>query len=378
MKIAFEAKRAFNNFTGLGNYARFIIKAVASFDENEVLLYTPKIADHAEANAFQRKFAGQVILPRGIYTNGLFQSIWRSTKIYRKAVNEQVDIFHGLSNELPSGISTKTKRVVTIHDLIFLRYPQFYPFIDRNIYKRKFKKACESADCIIAVSEQTKQDIVEFFQIPAEKVKVIYQGVHENYLIDISTNRILHLTEQYGLHNPYFIYVGSIEERKNALQMVKAFAQMKSSIKDNTDLLIIGKKTAYQAVVEKEIVSQGLTDSIKILNKVPFSDLPFLYKGAVATVYPSTFEGFGIPVLESLQMKTPVIAGKGSAMLEAGGKHAAYVDPEDINEFALKMIQILNDQEYVQELMLGVEQHLNQFTSAHIAQQLQKLYTDLL
>jgi glycosyltransferase involved in cell wall biosynthesis len=377
MKIAFDAKRAFNNFTGLGNYTRFIINALSNIDENEVVLYTPQISDHPEANAFKRKFKDQIILPKGIYSKGIFKSIWRSTKIYHRAENQKADIFHGLSNELPSGRSSTVKRVVTIHDLIFLRYPHFYPFIDRHIYKRKFKKACETADSIIAVSEQTKRDIVKFLNVPEGKITVIYQGVHDNYNIDISTNRMMHLTEQYGLHKPYLVYVGSIEERKNAVQMVKAFAHMKQQAKDNTELLIIGKQTVYQAAVEQEIKRVGLLNEVKVLNNVPFSDLPFLYKGAVATVYPSTFEGFGIPVLESLTMGTPVITGIGSALQEAGGKHAVYVDPENLNDFSFKMAQMISDQNFVKQQMTGVEQHLSNFTSAKIGRQLLAHYKSL-
>ncbi|MFT4740379.1 MAG: glycosyltransferase involved in cell wall biosynthesis [Marivirga sp.] len=378
MRIGFDAKRAFNNFTGLGNYTRFIINALANIGENDLLLYTPQISNHPEANAFERKFKNQIIVPRGLYSKGVFKSIWRSTKIYHDAENQKANIFHGLSNELPSGKSPKVKRVVTIHDLIFLRYPHFYPFVDRHIYRRKFKNACETADSVVAVSEQTKRDIIEFLNIPEEKITVIYQGVHHNYNIDISTNRMMYLTEQYGLHNPYLVYVGSIEERKNAVQMVKAFALMKQQAKDNTELIIIGKQTAYQAAVEQEIKKSGLLSEVKILNNVPFSDLPFLYKGAVATVYPSSFEGFGIPVLESLTMGTPVITGMGSALAEAGGKHALYVDPQNSNDFSLKMAKMINDQDFVKQQMTGVAEHLNNFTSAHIGHQLLAHYKSLL
>ena len=377
MKIAYDAKRAFNNFTGLGNYSRFIIDGIHRMNE-DLLLYTPKITDHTEAENFSRKYKSKIIQPKGMYGKKLFQSIWRSSKIYHDALDKGADIFHGLSNELPSGYSKNTKRIVTIHDLIFIRYPEFYPFIDRKIYMRKFKKAAESADLVIAVSEQTKSDLIEFLKIDESKIKVNYQGVHSNYHIDISANRILHLTEKYKLHDPYFIYVGSIEERKNALQMVKAFSAYKKENADETELLIIGKKTDYQAEVEKEIEKQGMLSYIKIMNKVPFSDLPFLYKGAVATIYPSSFEGFGIPVLESLTMRTPVIAGKGSAMEEAGGNHAHYIDPQNLEEFTAAIKQMVESETFSEQLLKNLDEHLKQFESEKLSADLLKLYQSVL
>jgi len=380
MKIAFEAKRAFNNFTGLGNYARFVINSVDKhLDYRELLLYTPTVLDHSEAQSFYRKYKEQVVLPKGIYNNGALKKVWRSASIYKNAVKENADIFHGLSNELPSGYNSKTKRIVTIHDLIFLRYPEYYPFIDRNIYKRKFKIACTSSDAIIAVSEQTKADIIEFLSIPEEKIQVVYQGVHDNYHIEIGTERMLHLTQQYGLHRPYLLYVGSIEERKNALQMVKAFKRMKEQHpKDETLLILVGKKTKYQEAVEKEIKQLNLIEDVLILNKVPFGDLPFLYKGAAGTIYPSSFEGFGIPVLESLTMRTPVLAGKGSAMEEAGGKQALYADPFQVEEFAAQISKLINDQSLSTGMLSGVEEHLAKFTSKKIASDLERVYNSVL
>lgn len=375
MKIAYDAKRAFNNFTGLGNYSRFIIDAMAqTFKEDEHLLFTPKIAEHSDAETFLKHHKNKVQLPSGIWKAGSLQSSWRSSKIGKLAENAHSDVFHGLSNELPSGLSNKIKKVVTIHDLIFLRYPDFYPAIDRMIYKKKFKSACEKADQIIAVSEQTKSDIIEFFGTDANKIHVVYQGVHPLYTQDIKSQRMVYLLEQYHLMQPYFLYVGSIEERKNAEDLVRAFKLVLNAVDDDLLLLIVGKKTDYQERVEKAVQELQLEGNVRILNQVPFKNLPFLYKGALASVYPSSFEGFGIPVLESLMMRTPVVSGKGSSLVEAGGNHALYADPKNPEELAAQMLKMVSEKGLGNNILHGVEIHLEKFSPENIARQMKRVY----
>jgi len=375
MHIAFEAKRAFNNFTGLGNYSRFVISALRKhYPDEQYSLYTPKVSKHEEASNFYKQNKDITFLPSGLWKSGSMRKVWRSKRIGSLAESQNVDVFHGLSNELPTGLKSSTKKIVTIHDLIFLRYPDFYPFIDRKIYKRKFKSACKRADEIIAISEQTKSDIVEFFNVDATKINVVYQGVHPFYSQELNTSRLLYLLDRYSLHQPYFLYVGSIEDRKNAKDLVKAFKLVLDQVKHDLLLLIVGKKTDYQKEVEQEIKALKLEQSVRIYNQIPFSDLPYLYKGALASVYPSSFEGFGIPVLESLSVGTSVVTGDLSAMKEAGGKHALYADPKNHEELASQMIRLADDNELNEELVHNVEAHLKQFTQEKIANDLMQIY----
>ena len=313
-------------------------------------------------------------MPSGLWKAGSMKSAWRSKRIGKLAEMQNADVFHGLSNELPSGLKDRTKKIVTIHDLIFLRFPDYYPFIDRNIYKKKFKSACNKADEIIAISEQTKNDIIEFFDIDSSKINVVYQGVHPIYKQDLKTRRLLYLLEQYSLHQPYFLYVGSIEDRKNAKDLVQAFKLVLDQVKHDLLLLIVGKKTDYQREVEKEITKLRLDQNVRIYNNIPFTELPYLYKGAVASVYPSSFEGFGIPVLEALSVGTSVVTGNQSAMKEAGGKHALYADPKNHEELASQMVKLADDNDFNEQMIKGVDSHLAQFSSGNIARDLMRVY----
>ncbi|MBC7557648.1 MAG: glycosyltransferase, partial [Chryseobacterium sp.] len=174
MKIAFDAKRFFHNNSGLGNYSRDLVKVLAEhFPENNFVLIGQKKSERGQEILELRNVSFLKV------SGGKFA---RQLKFGKVSQGINADIFHGLSGELPlKWNKNEIKKIVTIHDLIFLRFPQFYSFFDRNIHFWKFKKACEQADLIIAISEQTKRDIIQFLKIPTEKIKVVYQGCHQTF-----------------------------------------------------------------------------------------------------------------------------------------------------------------------------------------------------
>lgn len=369
MRIGFEAKRAFNNNTGLGNYSRFVVEALLKYTpKNDYLVYTPKIGNINWAINLKKLV---VRLP----ARKSMKSLWRSYFITNDLLKDDIQIFHGLSNEIPFGrFPASIKTVVTIHDLIFERYPTLYPFFDRLVYRLKFKYACKKADKIIAVSEQTKQDIVDFYHTNPDKIAVIYQDCDEAFRKKIAIATVNDVKKHYHLKKQYILCVSTITERKNQLNLVKAFHQLKLA---NYELVLVGGKSGYQKQVEDYLNTHKLT-TVKILNKVPFNDLPALYQGAALFVYPSVFEGFGIPIVEALHAGVPVVAATGSCLEEAGGDGALYADPLDINDLAQKMQLILTNIPLQQSLVEAGKKHLTQFSAENIAKQLTELYENLL
>jgi glycosyltransferase involved in cell wall biosynthesis len=236
---------------------------------------------------------------------------------------------------------------VTIHDLIFLRYPQWYRAADRKIYERKFSHACREADVVVAVSEQTKRDIIDCFGTPENKVKVVYQSCGEEFHPGIDSKSVNAFLHQRGLPDRYLLYVGTIEERKNLLTLVKALQQVR-----DVDLVVVGKKKKYFEKVRQFIEANGMQDRVFFPDGITSSELPMAYRAASALVYPSYYEGFGIPVLEALRSGTPVIASSRSALPEAGGPTSLYFNPEDYEELAGKIRQVLDDQA-LREKMIG-------------------------
>lgn len=336
MRIGFDAKRAFNNYSGLGNYSRFIISNICRFyPENECLLYTPSIADK---DLFQLAENNLIKTP-GTRFGRNTSSYWRSFRLSRQLDKDAVDIYHGLSNELPFGIHrSNTISILTIHDLIFLQHPELYKPFDRYIYKKKVQYAANVASRIIAVSEQTKEDIVRFLKVDESRISVVYQGCNEQFYHKVSEEKLQFTSQQFALPSEYLLYVGTIEERKNLLRIVEALFYGKIDF----PLVVVGRKTSYYNQVKSFIEKSGL-QNIHFLDQVRVADLPSIYQGASGFIYPSSYEGFGIPILEALNSGIPVITSSGGCLEETAGKGGILINPTNRDEMIQAIKLVLKD-----------------------------------
>ncbi|WP_455586434.1 glycosyltransferase family 4 protein [Bacteroides sp.] len=376
MKIAFDAKRAAQNRTGLGNYSRFVIEGLSRYyPENEYLLYTPSPQKARLFGSLAERENCTIRYPESFIWKR-FPSLWRISGIRKQIKDDQPAIFHGLSNELPLGIEhlKGTKSIVTIHDLIFLRYPEFYTGIDRNIYTYKFHRACQKADCIIAVSECTKRDIIHYFGIPADKIKVIYQGCDESFRHQADQMLKEEAQKRYRLPEKYLLYVGSIESRKNLLLIAKALTKTNCKL----PLVAVGKHTPYADKVRQYADQHGLSDRIIMLHDVSFRYFPAIYQMASLFIYPSFFEGFGIPLLEALNSRVPAIGATGSCLEEAGGPDSIYVHPEDDEGLASAIDHVINDTSLQKEMTNRGIEYAARFEQATLSKQTIELYRSLL
>ena len=377
MKIGFDGKRAVQNNTGLGNYSRYIVDILCrAYPENDYVLFSPKKQRNGRLEQLLKDFSHlSLVYPSPAFWKWL-SSFWRIWGVTSQLETEQVTIFHGLSNELPLNIGkSSAKSVVTIHDLIFLRFPQYYSFIDRKIYAYKFRKACENADKIIAISECTKRDIQHFYRIPAEKIVVVYQGCDASFAQPVSDKKKQEVKARYQLPEHYILNVGSIEERKNVLSAVQALQQLSSP---ETHLIIVGRRTPYTEKVEKFISDNKLGGKVHILSNVPFKDLGALYQMADIFVYPSRFEGFGIPIIEALNSGVPVVAATGSCLEEAGGPDSLYVHPDDINSMAKAFHILLSDEKKREYVIAKGKEYASRFSEVKQADQLEEIYQSIL
>jgi glycosyltransferase involved in cell wall biosynthesis len=370
MKIGYDGKRAANNLTGLGNYSRSLIEHLAhQFPQNQYLVYSPKVKSTKQIDAFFEKENIELKLPQ----NGGF--LWRSLNILKDLVRDEVQIYHGLSHEIPFAIQhTRIKSIVTIHDLIFLRFPQYYKFIDRKLYEWKSKSACKRANKIIAISEKTKADIIDLYNIDPEKIEVIYQSCDDSFKTPFPKETLSRIKATYKLPEKYILNVGTIEERKNLKLAVQALKDVNEDFK----LVVIGKQTGYFKTVEKEIEKLGLKNRIIFLKNIPFADLPGIYQMANVFVYPSFYEGFGIPIIEALYSGVPVVAATGSCLEEAGGPNSLYVSPNDANELSTAINQILKSPQLQKEMKEKGLEFVQKFNSPLVTQQLTDCYITLL
>lgn len=372
MIIGYDAKRALFNNTGLGNYSRWLVKVMAThFTENEYLLYTPKAPENRHYNKLYKLPHTQIITPKGKFRLPL----WRSKGIVANLQADGVQLYHGLSHELPLGIKhTGIKTVVTVHDVIIMRYPQYFGWANRFIYKSKLQYACKAADKIIAISQKTKDDLVELLQVDAAKIEVIYQGCDPAFRFNQSDAQRALVKKKYNLPKRYVLTVGTIEERKNLLLLVKALLHTKSSI----PLIVAGKPTAYTEQVKQFINTNNLNNRVVFLHEVSFDELPALYQLATLFVYPSRYEGFGIPVLEALNSGVPVIAATGSCLEEAGGPDSLYVNPDDEQDLAKKISRVWNSPALRQQMITKGFEYAHNFDDEKLAGKLMQLYQNTL
>lgn len=388
--IGFDAKRAAYNGTGLGNYSRFVIEGLAEAMTAHTAADLPETLYLAAARqnkrplsaAYSRLFERYpeslaALQPKGFWAKR-FPALWRRYGMGRTLEKAGVGLYHGLSNELPVGLAHRgILSVVTVHDLIFLVYPQFYKPIDRLIYTIKARQACRQADRILAVSECTKRDIVRYFGANPDKIDVIYQGCEPQYAENPGPSATTAVRRRYGLPEDFLLFVGSIEERKNLGIAVEALARLRGT-HPALHLVAVGKRTPYTARVEARAAALGLQDRLHCLHGVPDEDLRALYHAARIFIYPSRYEGFGIPIVEAIHAGLPVIAATGSCLEEAGGPACRYIAPDDAPAWAEAIAGLLSDADARARIVTEAQAYVRRFDRAAVTQQLIALYKELL
>lgn len=386
MNIGFDAKRAAQNRTGLGNYSRFVIRILSEkFAGNQYHLYTPK--PHRMPYLQEIPTLKHLFLhfpPQGIWSR--IRSLWRVWGITKDIQKDGIQIFHGLSNELPLNIGTPEQRkmkaggkgckyIVTVHDLIFIHTPQYYHWIDRQIYNFKFRRACRCADRVIAVSEYTKKEIMHYYHTPESKIDVVYQGCDPVFSQEIEEGKLQEVKARYQLPDKFVLYVGSIEERKNLMLVAKAMAELNR--RAAIHVVAVGRRTAYVDQIQDFLKAQGIDHLFHFYHQVPYADLPAFYKWASTFAYPSRIEGFGIPLLEAISSGVPAIGCTGSCLEEAGGPNSIYVNPDDAKGMADAILRTCTDEPLRQHMISEGKKYALNFSDEKLSHDLMKVYENL-
>ena len=348
--IGFDAKRIVRNNTGLGSYGRTLVRDLAYLpDSLRLRLYAPdKGRDDLRSQVEGLPRISLCYPKAGVLP--FEKALWRDAGIVRDLKKDKVQIYHGLSGELPRGIrKSGIKSVVTIHDLIFLRHPEFYPWIDAKIYAWKFRRTIKEADHIIAISECTKRDVLELGQVDPERVSVVYQSCAPRFTKVPTPVEEEQVRLKYGLPKRFILNVGTIEQRKN-----------------------------YTNQVLEYVSEHKLHRRVYILNDVPDADLPALYSQAEAFVYPSVYEGFGIPIIEAISCGLPVVGCTGSCLEEAGGPDNLYVAPDDPEALATAIRQVRKGTPGREERIQRSRQYIRRFEGNDVASQVLEIYHKLL
>ena len=374
MIIGYDAKRIVRNGTGLGSYGRTLVNDLSQLGEFDLRLYAPDGGITQLRSQIVGRENVSFCYPHHAFTS-LGKALWRSKGMVKQLMADGVQIYHGLSGELPRGISKRGIRtVVTIHDLIFLRHPEFYNRPDVKIYTKKFFRTLREADRIVAISECTKRDICELGEIDSSRVDVIYQSYASRFTEEPEPKKMWQVRDKYELPDRYVLNVGSIEERKNVLLVIKALHRLP----DDVSLVIVGRQTPYSDMVHQYVFEHRMHSRVQMLHNVPDDDLPALYRMADCFVYPSRYEGFGIPIIEAISQGLPVVACTGSCLEEAGGPDSLYVNPDDEEALAHAISQVLYGAPGREQRVERSRQYIRRFENANVARRVADLYQQLL
>lgn len=374
--IGFDAKRIVRNATGLGNYGRTLVNALDGVlpAEVQLRLYAPDEGRQELRAAVASSPRLSWCYPQGRPLS-LQRSWWRISSIVSDLRRDGVRLYHGLTGELPIGISRSGIRsVVTIHDLIFLRHPEFYHWIDIRIYAWKFRQTIREADHIIAISECTKRDIMKLGGVSENRISVVYQSCAPRFSTVVGEELKGETRQRYQLPERFILSVGSIEERKNMLLAVRALA----GLPDGIALVIVGRHTPYADKIAEEARRLGLSQRVRLLHDVTDRHLAAFYQMAEAFVYPSVYEGFGIPIIEAISGGLPVVACTGSCLEEAGGPDCLYVAPDDVEGMTTALRQTLRGAEGRDKRILRSRQYIRRFEGSDVASQVADIYYRLL
>lgn len=373
MKIGFDAKRAFHNFRGLGNYSRLLIDGLTQYyPQDELHLYTPAFNDRRIIDWSLKHEDLKIHLPQGKISQTI-PSIWRSFFLANDLKNNDLDIYHGLSHELPSGIEKlNLKSIVTMHDVLFMRYPQYFPWVDRQVYKRKFLSAVGRADVVVAICEQTKRDLIDFLGVPEKKIVVHYQSCDPHFYSAFSEDKILAVRKKYHLPEKFILNVGAIEKRKNTMALVEAFNNIKNDICE--DLVLVGNGGRYKEEILEFIKKHSLGSRVHVISGVSYADLPGVYQAAKLFCFPSFFEGFGIPLIESLFSNTPVVVSTGSCFPETVGPDAYFIDPYKTESIEVGLKEMLENDDLRQSKIISGNQYVQKFHLENSTKEIRAIY----
>ncbi len=368
--IGIDAKRIVRNGTGLGSYGRTLVNDLIRLGDADMplRLYAPDEGRDELRTQIIGDGNVQFCYPEG-HPSAIRKALWRSHGVVKDLVRDGVQVYHGLSGELPTGIrKAGIKSVVTIHDLIFMRHPEYYHWIDTKIYEWKFRQALREADRIIAISERTRQDILELGgQQYADRIQVIYQSFAPHFSTDISSEEKARVRERYKLPQRFILNVGTIERRKNLALAVEAVELLPQDI----HLVAVGRQTSY-------VRDLPHSDRLHLLGGISNRELAAIYALAEAFVYPSRYEGFGIPIIEAIAAGLPVVACTGSCLEEAGGPYSRYVGPDDVIGMAEAIKMSLRGSRGRQDRIARSREYIRRFEGNDVAAQVAQVYHDLM
>lgn len=378
LRIGFDATSAVRQGGGIGRYTRELLRALAAADTESH--YRLIFASHSIAHPLPP-------LPSNFHPLHLpVDDIWL-VRIWHRArlplpvnwLTGPIDIFHSPDFTLPP-VRRETRTLLTVHDLSFIRDPESTTAVLREYLNAVVPRSVARADHVLADSLATRDDLVALYRTPPEKISVLYSGVHESFQPVTDPATLAAVRARYDLGDaPFILAVGTLQPRKNYVRLIRAFAAI-SNLQPPTpslQLVIAGGKGWLYDSIFAEVKRLGLPDRVLFPGFVADADLPALYSAARVLAYPSTYEGFGLPMLEAMACGTPVVTSTASCLPEVAGDAALLVPPTDVDALAAALDRALADETLRADLIAKGRARARQFSWANSARQLLEIYRSL-
>jgi glycosyltransferase involved in cell wall biosynthesis len=376
MRIAIDIRPALRRPSGVGKYLIGLIEALSSIDiENEYLLFTSSLGDRFIPASIKigRNFSVRDF-PIPVRLINLLWHRFRFPPI--ELFSGKIDIAHSPSPMIIPTLSGR--RLITLHDLYFLRRPELASGEVRRDYIPLVKKNAALADAVIADSRFTRDEAVELIGLPEEKVRVIPLGISRRFFKKVAENEVVRTKSLFGIDGDYFLFVGRGERRKNLSLLLSAFKMFLDKTGFNLHLVVAGEHDRWRDEIQGELNRLSLSANVSLLGYVAEPRLTPLYAGALALVYPSLYEGFGLPLLEAMAVGTPVIASDTSSIPEITGSAAFLIPPDDRGALAEAMAKLLSDPELRKDLIAKGRKQAKRFSWTSTAKKTLSLYKELI
>jgi glycosyltransferase involved in cell wall biosynthesis len=328
---------------GIGTYVRSLVQALARVDEENRYTLLVRPSDRELVRDLPDNFRAVVETSPVYSMRELAALSWR---LWR----EHLDLYHATHYVLPAVVTSPV--VVTIHDIIHLLYPEFLPNPLAFLYaQRMIRRSLTRGDRIIAVSQNTKSDLAQYFEVSGDKIEVVYNGVEDVFRERLPEEEIERWLRQLGIRRPYLLFVGNPKPHKNLDTVVQAYARARRLASFDAPLICVGNRSGNEFKIRQRAELLGLADQVRLLGHVAQEALPAIYQGASLFLYPTLYEGFGLPVIEAMASGVAVVTSNNSALREIAEGYAHLVDPLDINGIAKAIAQCMSDTPHRESLV---------------------------
>jgi glycosyltransferase involved in cell wall biosynthesis len=380
MKIAIDASWALYERAGVGRYTHNLVKALLKVDQrNEYVLFFNYWRNREEREKIIQDIVGirrdKIKIIRFYFPVKLKEWLMSTPFAWPRFIKEKIDIFHApYFTGMPKYFFPN--KIVTIHDLAFMHFPEHHGKKLSNFYLKKTKEAVKLSKKVVAVSLATKRDLISLLDVSAVKIAVVPEGKNLN-LKNIDKKLAGQVLKQYLPTDKYILFVGTLEPRKNLVNLLKAYALLPHDLQKQYRLVLVGQKGWQTRAFQETLEVLNLRQKIVMPGFIPDEHLPYFYAGASVFVYPSFYEGFGLPVLEAMACGAPVITSKTSSMPEVAGRAGLLIDPESEESIAEAMKKVLTNQKLTETMKKAGLAQAKKFSWERAAAETQKVYENV-